>query len=221
MTIKLSDIPQRDAFEILAAATKNCAVCYFRDQLAFTTQQLCNLLRMKPQDIDEIVAAYPAEILIGEVFMAIGDELLDLLRVLGMENRPVTSARLWTPRAALRIAALMTNPVAKAIHTQVAAYVALIEAQDWMIESPSWLDSPYPLEAADRLTKLSLSSINELPPLQPELATPPNGNRSFQPELATFSGELATSKQVASSEQRKNADYSTRNTANYKIGHSQ
>jgi hypothetical protein len=181
MTIKLSDIPQRDAFEILAAATKSCAVCHFRDQLAFTTQQLCNLLRMKPQDIDEIVAAYPAEILIGEVFMAIGDELLDLLRALGMENRPVTSARLWTPRAALRIAALMTNPIAKAIHTQVAAYVATIEAQDWMIESPSWLDSPYPLEAADRLTKLSLSSINELPPLQPELATPLTEIGRFSP----------------------------------------
>jgi hypothetical protein len=218
MTIKLSEIPQRDAFEILAAATKSCAVCHFRDQLAFTTQQLCNLLRMKPQDIDEIVAAYPAEILIGEVFMAIGDELLDLLRVLGMENRPVTSARLWTPRAALRIAALMTNPVAKAIHTQVAAYVASIEAQDWMVES-RLLEQELTSEKCPK--SLALSSINELPPLQPELATPPNGNRSFQPELATFSGELATSKQVASSEQRKNADYSTRNTANYKIGHSQ
>jgi hypothetical protein len=200
MTINLSDIPQRDAFEILAAATKSCAVCHFRDQLAFTTMQLCNLLRIKVQDLDEIVASYPSEVLAGEVFMAIGDELQDLLRALGMSWRPVTSARLWTPRAALRIAALMTNPVAKAIHAQVAAYVATIKAQDWMIESPSWLDSPYPLEAADRLTRPSLSSINELPPLQPELATPPNENRSFQPELATFSGELATSKQVASSE---------------------
>jgi hypothetical protein len=218
MTIKLSEIPQRDAFEILAAATKSCAVCHFRDQLAFTTQQLCNLLRMKPQDIDEIVAAYPAEILIGEVFMAIGDELLDLLRVLGMENRPVTSARLWTPRAALRIAALMTNPVAKAIHTQVAAYVASIEAQDWMVES-RLLEQELTSEKCPK--SLALSSINELPPLQPELATPPNGNRSFQPELATFSGELATSKQVASSERRKNEGYSARNTANYKIGHSQ
>jgi hypothetical protein len=221
MTIKLSDIPQRDAFDILTAATKSCALCHFRDQLAFTTQQLCALLRITPQKLDEIVSTYPSQILAGEVFVAIGDELYELMRMLGMPDRPVTSARLWTPRAALRIAALMTNPIAKAIHTQVAAYVASIEAQDWMIESPSWLDSPYPLEAADRLTKLSLSSINELPPLQPELATPPNGNRSFQPELATFSGELATSKQVASSEQRKNADYSTRNTANYKIGHSQ
>jgi hypothetical protein len=182
MTIKLSDIPQRDAFEILAAATRSCAVCHFRDQLAFTTQQLCNLLRMKPQDIDEIVAAYPAEILIGEVFMAIGDELLDLLRVLGMENRPVASARLWTPRAVLRIAALTTNPVARAIHIQVAAYATSIEAQNWMVES-RLLEQELASEKCPK--SLALSSINELPPLQPSVGTPPTeiGRYSRQLEL--------------------------------------
>jgi hypothetical protein len=190
MTIKLSDIPQRDAFDILAAATKSCALCHFRDQLAFTTQQLCALLRITPQKLDEIVSTYPSQILAGEVFIAIGDELYELMRMLGMPDRPVTSARLWTPRAALRIAALMTNPIAKAIHTRVAAYVASIEAQDWMIESPSWLDSPYPLEAADRLTKLSLSSINELPPLQPPDATPPHGIAPLQRSDATLRSQM-------------------------------
>jgi hypothetical protein len=218
MTIKLSDIPQRDAFEILAAATKSCAVCHFRDQLAFTTQQLCNLLRMKPQDIDEIVAAYPAEILIGEVFMAIGDELLDLLRVLGMENRPVASARLWTPRAVLRIAALTTNPVARAIHAQVAAYAASVEAQDWMVES-RLLEQELTSEKCPK--SLALSSINELPPLQPEVGTPPYENRTFQPEVGTFSREVGTFSGVPTSLGRKNEDYSVRNTPHYKIGHSQ
>jgi hypothetical protein len=181
MTIQLSDIPQRDAFEILAAATKNCGVCHFRDQLAFTTPQLCNLLKAKPRDIDETVATYPAEILAGEVFIAIGDELQELLAALGMSRR-VTSARLWTPRAVLRIAALMTNPVAKAIHVQVATYVVSIEAQDWMIESRL---SEGLIDPEKYLQPPALSSINELPPLQPPDATPPHGIAPLQRSDAT------------------------------------
>jgi hypothetical protein len=131
MTIKLSDISQDDAIKILFAATKTLAICHFRDQLAFTTPQLYSLLKVKPQDIDETVATYPSEVMVGEVFMAIGEELAELLAGLGVRNSHITSARLWTPRAVLRIAALMQNPVAKAIHIQVAAYAAACEAQDW------------------------------------------------------------------------------------------
>jgi hypothetical protein len=217
-SIKISDIPQRDAFEILAAATKSCAICYFRDQLAFTTQQLCNLLRVKPRDIDETVATYPIEILAGEVFVAVGDELQELLGALGMDWRSFASARLWTPRAALRIAALMRNPVAKAIHLQVAAYVASIEAQDWMIECRLLEGS---IDPEKYLHPPSLSSINELPPLQPELSTPPNENRPFQPELSTFWEKFQPFQKVETSQSRENADHSSRNTSYDKIGHSQ
>lgn len=193
MTIKLSDIPQRDAFDILAAATKSCAVCHFRDQLAFTTPQLCALLRTRPYEVDEIVSTYPTEILAGEVFIAISDELQELLRGLGLGDCSVGSARLWTPRAVLRIAALMRNPVAKAIHLQVGAYVASIEAQEWMVECRH-------LESLNESTMHryppSLSSINELPPLQPPVGTPPHENRPLQPPVGTFMSQLEPQQQV-------------------------
>jgi hypothetical protein len=226
MTIKLSDIPQLDSFGIIAAATRQVNFCHVRDQFVFTTMQLCRLLRTDVATIDQIAASMPLSFGKDECFTLQDEELLEVIVAAQLQipiNRP---ARFWTPRAALRVAALLTNPVAKAIHSQVAAFASSIEAQDWMIES-RLLEGSIARGASEAIAPEkylhppSLSSINELPPLQPELATPPNGNRSFQPELATFSGELATSKQVASSEQRKNADYSTRNTANYKIGHSQ
>lgn len=242
MTIKLSDIPQRDAFEILAAATKSCAVCHFRDQLAFTTPQLCALLKARPYEIDETVSTYPAEILAGEVFIAIGDELLELLRALGMSDRPIASARLWTPRAALRIAALMRNPVAKAIHLRVAAYAASIEAENWALYNtqPWWahttaLDEPMlmanpsasaaPIGPEKYLHPPYLSSINELPPLQPEVATlkgevatPPHESSRFQPEVATLKTPRS---EVATSLSRESEGYSDRVTTHDKYGHSQ
>jgi hypothetical protein len=226
MTIKLSDIPQLDSFRIIAAATRQVNFCHVRDQFVFTTMQLCRLLRTDVATIDQIAASMPLSFGKDECFTLQDEELLEVIVAAQLQipiNRP---ARFWTPRAALRVAALLTNPVAKAIHLQVAAFASSIEAQDWMIES-RLLEGSIARGASEAidpekyLHPPSLSSINELPPLQPEVGTPPYENRTFQPEVGTFSREVGTFSGVPTSLGRKNEDYSARNTPHYKTGHSQ
>lgn len=79
----------------------------------------------------------------------------------------------WTPRAMLRLATYLQNPISNSVRVQIAAFVASKTASNWR--------------------------INESSTLQPELATPPHEIPPSQPELATFSGELATKSEVASS----------------------
>jgi hypothetical protein len=187
MTIKLSDIPQLDSFGIIAAATRQVNFCHVRDQFVFTTMQLCRLLKTDVATIDQIAASMPLSFGKDECFTLQDEELLEVVVAAQLQipiNRP---ARFWTPRAALRVAALLTNPVAKAIHSQVAAFASSIEAQDWMIESRLLEGS---IKSEKYLHPPSLSSINELPPLQRSDATPPHGIAPLQRSDATLRSQM-------------------------------
>jgi hypothetical protein len=163
----LSDISQSDALDLLLRAFGGISTINYQDQRLLTTDLLCafyrtnrpSVLRIKT-DVWNLFEADGCINLEGEEireFAALGDNLQGL------------HMTLWTPRAVLRMATYLQNPIANSVRIQIAAFAASKTASNWRINESS------------ALQESDATPLDETPPSQPPDAT-------LRAELGTILG---------------------------------
>jgi hypothetical protein len=193
----LSDISQSDALDLLLRAFGGISTINYQDQRLLTTDLLCafyrtnrpSVLRIKT-DVWNLFEADGCINLEGEEireFAALGDNLQGL------------HMTLWTPRAVLRMATYLQNPIANSVRIQIAAFAASKTASNWRINESSALQP-------------------ELSTLGTQLSTPEDEGSTLQPELSTCAEVIG---EVESSDLRKNAACGNHATTYDKNSHSQ
>jgi hypothetical protein len=163
----LSGIKQEDAYQILVRALGGTAWNVLDSFSHCTTDAVCSFYRTNRASILKIrndawdkLELDGCYIVQGEALRklrrATNDTLLGHLEVTLLGHLEVT---FWTPRAMLRLATYLQNPIASSVQAQIAAFAASKTASNWRINEGSTLQES------------DATSLNETPPSQPPDAT--------------------------------------------------
>jgi hypothetical protein len=128
--MKLSDISQSDAFDILTRASHGCALTHFFDQLYFTTPQLCSFFQVERTQLLPVLASSRDEVINDGYRVVEGEDLANLAK-LDPRVAGRLSVDLWPPRAALRVAIFLDNPIALSVFAGITAFHAADSARRW------------------------------------------------------------------------------------------
>jgi hypothetical protein len=156
--IYFSDISQEDAYYILTRSVDATSWTPFYAFSHCITDAVCGFYRTNRASVLKIRNDLWDKLKLDGCYIVEGEALEEPKRTT-QDFAEYLEVTFWTPRAMLRLATYLQNPIANSVRVQIAAFAASKTASNWRINESSGLQES------------DATPLDETPPSQPPDAT--------------------------------------------------